>query len=58
MSSEYCDKDGQPSARILIIVPGMGSVDAELGHARIVAIFEPSYRDKTEPMLSELLMIP
>ena len=52
MSLECCDKDGQPSAIILVVVPGMGSADAELGHAGTVAVFEPFDKDETEPMLS------
>ena len=58
MSLECCDKDGQPSAGILAVVPGMGSTDAELGRAGTIAVFEPSGRDETESMLPYLLMIP
>lgn len=50
--------DRQSFAGIPTAVPGMGSADVELGRAGTVAVFEPSDRDETDPMLPQLLMIP
>ena len=58
MPWERCDKDGQPSTEILVVAPGMGSVEAELDCVRTVVVFGIWDKGEAELIFLPLLMVP
>ncbi|GAY58664.1 hypothetical protein CUMW_188730 [Citrus unshiu] len=55
---ERCDKDGLPTARILVAAPGMGGAGAESDCVGPVAVFEPWGKGETELIPHPSLRIP